>query len=272
MKCITKKCYHRAFSNRKQWCALNCGVISFWNLKFLTPAGSIQLWILWASIQNGLGTALAGCNEYFDTVCWMKLVTAAGDKPLRRAKLTFLSLNLIHSTHANVWSRIYSSPVWPPSSVSACAVLGTNSKHLLTYSMVQSPSWEANWFAASQEIPRISRNPEVLYRTHKRPPPVSILGQPNPVRKPTSHLLEIHPNIIHPCTPSSPQWSLSFRFPQQDPIHPFSSSIRATCPAHLILLDFITRTILSEEYKSFSLNHHVRNIIHLLVRSSDVNS
>ena len=26
--------------------------------------------------------------------------------------------------------------------------------------MVQSPSWEANWFAASQEIPPISRNPE----------------------------------------------------------------------------------------------------------------
>jgi len=46
--------------------------------------------------------------------------------------------------------------------------------------MVQSPSWEANWFAASQEIPRISRNPKVLYRTHKRPPPGSILGQPKP--------------------------------------------------------------------------------------------
>jgi len=29
--------------------------------------------------------------------------------------------------------------------------------------MVQSPSWEANWFAASQEIPRISRNPKVHY-------------------------------------------------------------------------------------------------------------
>ena len=27
--------------------------------------------------------------------------------------------------------------------------------YLLTYSMVQSPPWEANWFAASQEIPRI---------------------------------------------------------------------------------------------------------------------
>ena len=86
--------------------------------------------------------------------------------------------------------------------------------------MVQSPSWAANWFAASQEIPRISRNPKAHYRTHKRPPLVSILGQPNPVHIPTSHLLKIHPNIIHPSTPRSPQWSPSLRFPQQDPIHP----------------------------------------------------
>ena len=85
--------------------------------------------------------------------------------------------------------------------------------------MVQSPSWEANWLAASQEIPRISRNPKVHYRTHKRPPPVSILGQPYPVHIPTSHLLEIHSNIIHPSTPRSPQWSPSLRFPHQDPIH-----------------------------------------------------
>jgi len=35
----------------------------------------------------------------------------------------------------------------------------------------------------------------------------------------TSHLLEIHPNIIHPSTPRSPQWSPSLRFPHQDPIH-----------------------------------------------------
>ena len=61
----------------------------------------------------------------------------------------------------------------------------------LTYSLVKSPSWEAHSFAASQEIPRISRNPKVHYRTHKRPPPVSILGQPNPVHIPTSHILEI---------------------------------------------------------------------------------
>ena len=59
--------------------------------------------------------------------------------------------------------------------------------------MVQSPSWEANGFAASQEIPRILWNPKVHYRTHKRPPPLPILGQPNPVHIPTFHLLEIHP-------------------------------------------------------------------------------
>ena len=75
---------------------------------------------------------------------------------------------------------------------------GKNSIYLLTYSMMQSPSWEANWFAANQEIPRISRNLNVHYRTHKRPPPVFILGQPNPIHIHTSHLLEIHPNIIHP--------------------------------------------------------------------------
>ena len=120
--------------------------------------------------------------------------------------------------------------------------------YLLTYYMVQRP-WETNWFAASLEIPRISRSPKVHYRTHKRPPSVSILCQPNPVHIPTSHLLEIRHNIIYPSTSTSPQWSLSILFPHQDPIHPLSSPIRATCPAHLILLDFITRTILGEEYK-----------------------
>ena len=86
--------------------------------------------------------------------------------------------------------------------------------------MVQSPSSEANWFAVSQEITRISRNPKFHYRTHKRPPPVSILGQPNPVHIPTSHLLEIRPSIIHPSRPRSPPWSLSLRFHHQDPTHP----------------------------------------------------
>ena len=103
--------------------------------------------------------------------------------------------------------------------------------------MVQSPSWEANRFAASQEIPRISRNPKVHYRTHKRPPTVSILGQPNPVHIPTSHLLEIQPNIIHLSTPRSSQWSPSLRFPHQDPIHPplLTHTRHMPSPSHYLL-------------------------------------
>ena len=37
----------------------------------------------------------------------------------------------------------------------------------VTRSMQQNPSWEANRFAASQEIPRISRSPMVHCRSHK---------------------------------------------------------------------------------------------------------
>ena len=74
---------------------------------------------------------------------------------------------------------------------------------LLTHSMVQSPSWDANWFAASQEIPDILWNPKVHYRTHKRPPPVPILCQPNPVHISTSHLNFISLRILLDVSPKN---------------------------------------------------------------------
>jgi len=66
--------------------------------------------------------------------------------------------------------------------------------------------------------------------------PIKTLHTPSPHpyaphAQPISFFL-IHPNIIHPSTPRSPQWPPSLRFPHQDPTHPLSSPIRSTCPAH----------------------------------------
>ena len=58
-----------------------------------------------------------------------------------------------------------------------CQITDDHDPNLLTYSMEQSSSWEANRFAASQEIPRILWNPKVHYCIHKCPSPVPILTQ-----------------------------------------------------------------------------------------------
>ena len=140
----------------------------------------------------------------------------------------------------------------------------TNETHVLTYARKQSPYWEANRFSASQEIPRILRNPKVHCRVYKSPPPVLILSQINPVHAPPSNFLKIHPNIILPSMPGSPKWSLSLRFLHQNPV--YTSPIRATCPAHLIILDFITRKIFGEEYRS--LRFALCSFVHSPVTSS----
>ena len=67
---------------------------------------------------------------------------------------------------------------------------------------------------------------------------------------PSSHFLNIL-NIILQFTPGSTKRSLSHRFPTQTLYTSLLSPIRAACPTHLILLDFMT--ILERSTPSSSL-------------------
>ena len=77
---------------------------------------------------------------------------------------------------------------------------------------------------------------------------------PHPTSWRSIRILSTHLRLGLPCG------LLPSGFPTKNLYTPLTSPIRATCPAHLILLDFITRTILGEEYKSFSSS--LCNLLH----------
>jgi len=77
--------------------------------------------------------------------------------------------------------------------------------------------------------------------------------------------LKINLNIILPYTPGAPKLSLFLRLPHQNPVYASPLTHIRYMTAHLILLEFITRTILDGEYRSFSSS--LCSFLHSLVTS-----
>ena len=125
----------------------------------------------------------------------------------------------------------------------------SHTRRLQTSINQQSRSRGANRSSADQEIPRILWHTQVHYRIHKSQPPVLILNQINPVHVPLSRL-EIHFNIILPFKSRSSKWSLSFGFPHQSPVWTSFVSRTFYVTPNLILLEFVTRIIFGEQYRS----------------------
>jgi len=97
--------------------------------------------------------------------------------------------------------------------------------------MEQSP-WEANSRWASQEIPRLLRNPMVNYRFHNSPALVLILSQMNPVPTSLINFSNSHSNVILPSMPLCWEWSLFFR----------SSDKNSVCIFQSVLACYMTHT------------------------------
>jgi hypothetical protein len=87
-------------------------------------------------------------------------------------------LNCIHWRYEEIWTVRNSTS-------------GCNSEHILLYSMVLSPAWEANWFVASHKFPEFHGTPRFITAlTSVRHLSLS-WASPIHVHIPTSHILEI---------------------------------------------------------------------------------
>jgi hypothetical protein len=114
-------------------------------------------------------------------------------------------------------------------------------------------------------VPQLVKKFPVFYETQTftsvfSPPHVPVVRHTTPVHTCATDFYKIHLNIIFPSTPGSSKWYLSFGLPSQTLYEPLFSPTRATWPAHLIFLDFITRILFCEQ-KTVRYVWNVHNVL-----------
>jgi len=135
--------------------------------------------------------------------------------------------------------------------------------------MEQSPSWEANWL-----LQLVKKFPAFLEPEGSSPysqvPATCPYPEPTPSNPPQSLptswrsililFSHLRLGLRNGLFPSG--------FPTRTLCTPLPSPILATCPVHLILLDFTTRTIFWEPYKTYKCNESSKqNFLMLILRS-----
>jgi hypothetical protein len=108
--------------------------------------------------------------------------------------------------------------------------------------MELSPSWEPVSYTATQEFPNILWDPKIHYRIHKSPPLVPILNHINPISLRSILILSSYLCL------GLPSGLFPSGFPTK-PLYVCLVPMRATFPAHRILLDLIILIILGDERK-----------------------
>jgi hypothetical protein len=116
----------------------------------------------------------------------------------------------------------------------------------------QRPSWKANKFSPSQEIPSILWNLKVHYNIYNHLSLFWVTSTQSMPPPPPSHFPKIYFNIILPSMSRSSKLPLSFRFPHQNPV--WTSSIPhmcyMPCPSHSSRFDHPTNIWWGVQIKS----------------------